>query len=104
LLHSLRHYWRVTKLTARARKALQQELNYFAQHVEHRQYAKFRLLNLPIGSGVTEAACKELIKARFCRSGMRWTRAGGAPLLQLRALKLSLQWDDFWTDVMAVTH
>jgi hypothetical protein len=104
LLHSLRHYLRVTKFTARARKALRQELNYFAQHVEHMEYAKYRLLNLPIGSGVTEAACKEVIKARFCRSGMRWTRAGGAPLLQLRTLRLSLQWDDFWTDVMAVTH
>lgn len=102
LLHSLRHYLRGAQLTARARKALKQELNYFAQHVEHMQYAKFRLLNLPIGSGVTEAACKELIKARFGRSGMRWTRTGGAPLLQLRALRLSLQWDDFWTDVMAV--
>ncbi len=103
LLHSLRHYLRGTLLTARARKALTQELNYFAQHVEHMQYAKWRLLNLPIGSGVTEAACKELVKARFGRSGMHWTRTGGAPLLQLRALKLSLQWDDFWTDAMAVT-
>ena len=101
LLHSLRHYLRQPGLTARVRKALRQELNYFTQHVEKMRYAEFRLLNLPIGSGVTEAACKELVKARFCRSGMRWQRAGGAPLLQLRALKLSRQWDDFWTDVMA---
>jgi hypothetical protein len=103
LLHSLRHYLRRSSLRARARKALHRELAYFAQHVTHMEYAKYRLLNLPIGSGVTEAACKEVIKARFCRSGMRWTRAGGAPLLQLRTLKLSLQWEDFWTDVMAVT-
>ena len=26
----------------------------------------------PIGSGVTEAACKTLIKQRFCLAGMRW--------------------------------
>jgi hypothetical protein len=44
-----------------------------------------------------------VIKRRFSRSGVRWTRAGGAPWLELRALKLSLQWDDFWSDVMAVT-
>ena len=103
LLHSLRHYLRHAQLTARARKALTLELNYFAQHVDHMRYAEFRLLNLPIGSGVTEAACKELIKARFGRSGMRWTRAGGAPLLQLRTLKLSRQWDDFWLGAMAAT-
>jgi hypothetical protein len=64
------------------------------------QYADFRAVGLPIGSGVTEAGCKELIKARFCRSGMRWKRASGAPLLQLRAIKLSQHWDSFWSKVM----
>jgi hypothetical protein len=55
---------------------------------------------LPIGSGVTEAGCKELLKARFCRSGMRWKRETGAAILQLRALRLSAQWDRFWAKVM----
>jgi hypothetical protein len=55
---------------------------------------------LPIGSGVTEAGCKELIKARFCRSGMRWNRDSGAKALQLRAIRLSDQWDSFWGKVM----
>src|SRR3989442_5527419 len=51
------------------------------------QYAGFRAAGLPVGSGVTEAGCKELLKARCCRSGMRWKRASGAPSLQLRAIK-----------------
>jgi len=29
-------------------------------------------MGYPIGSGVTEAACKVVIKQRFGNSGMRW--------------------------------
>ena len=73
---------------------------YFRAHAQRMQYADFRAAGLPIGSGVTEAGGKELIKARFCRSGMRWKRACGAPILRLRAIKLSHQWDSFWSKVM----
>ena len=64
------------------------------------QYADFRAAHLPIGSGVTEAGCKELIKARFCRSGMRWNRPTAAPLLQLRTIRLAQHWDSFWSKVL----
>ena len=100
LLRSVLYYRNRTELSARAQRALDPELNYFRQPAELRQYADFRAAGLPIGSGVTEAGCKELSKARFCRSGMRWKRASGAPILQLRAIKLSRHWDSFWSKVM----
>lgn len=100
LLRSLCRYRRQRGLTARVRQALTREINYFRSHQDRMRYVEFRLAGLPIGSGVTEAACKELIKARFCRSGMRWKRESGAPILQLRAIKLSQQWDGFWANVM----
>jgi hypothetical protein len=100
LLRSLLYYRNQTDLPARVRRDLDTELNYFRAHTAEMQYADFRLAGLPIGSGVTEAGCKELIKARFCRSGMRWKRASGAPILQLRAIKLSQQWGSFWSKVM----
>jgi hypothetical protein len=100
LLRSLCRYRKQRGLAARVRQALTREINYFRRHQDHMRYAEFRLAGLPIGSGVTEAGCKELIKARFCRSGMRWKRASGAPILQLRAIKLSQQWDGFWAQVM----
>src|SRR5512142_1415537 len=31
---------------------------------------------MPIGSGVTEAACKVLVKQRLCGSGMKWKEPG----------------------------
>jgi len=100
LLRSLLYYRNRADLSASAQRALDTELNYFRQHAELMQYADFRAAGLPIGSGVTEAGCKELIKARFCRSGMRWKRTSGAPILQLRAIKLSQHWDSFWSKVM----
>jgi len=100
LLRSLLYYRNRATLSARAQRTLDTEFNYFREHVQLMHYADFRAAGLPIGSGVTEAGCKELIKARFCRSGMRWKRASGAPLLQLRAIKLSQHWDSFWAKVL----
>jgi hypothetical protein len=100
LLRSLLYYRNRAELSARTQHTLDTELNYFRQHAPLMQYADFRAAGLPIGSGVTEAGCKELIKARFCRSGMRWKRASGAPLLQLRAIKLSQHWESFWSKVL----
>jgi len=93
LLRSLIYFRNRTALPPRTVKALETELNSFRTHTAEMQYADFRAAKVPIGSGVTEAGCKELIKTRFCRSGMRWKRATGAPLLQLRALRLSQHWD-----------
>jgi len=100
LLRSLLYYRNRVELSARVQRTLDAELNYFRQHAPLMQYADFRAAGLPIGSGVTEAGCKALIKARFCRSGMRWKRASGAPLLQLRAIKLSQHWESFWSKVL----
>jgi hypothetical protein len=100
LLRSLSYYRNRAALPPRTVKALETELNYFRTHTAERQSADFRAAQLPIGSGVTEAGGKELIKARFCRSGLRWKRATGAPLLQLRAIRRSQHWDSFWSKIM----
>lgn len=89
-----------TALSVPAARALDTELNYFRRHAHKMHYAGYRAAGLPIGSGVTEAACKELIKARFCRSGMRWKRETAAPILHLRAIRLSNQWESFWKKVL----
>ena len=63
-------------------------------------YHKYTAQNLPIGSGVTEAACKTLIKQRLCRSGMRWNDKGAAIVLSLRSLvKTTNRWDQFWNKI-----
>ena len=52
--------------------------------------------NLPIGSGVMEAACKTLATQRMKRSGMRWRQQGGQAILTLRALAQSDRFDRAW--------
>ena len=47
---------------------------------------------LPIGSGVTEAACKTIVAQRLKLSGMRWSKAGAQPILDLRVTLLSGIW------------
>ena len=56
--------------------------------------------NWPIGSGVTEAACKTLIKQRLCKSGSRWKDDGALAVLSIRALRLTPgRWHEFWRNI-----
>jgi hypothetical protein len=62
-------------------------------------YISYIEQNFPIRSGATEAACKTLIKQRFCLAGMRW-KTGAAGILNLRALVLTAQrWTQFWQKI-----
>jgi hypothetical protein len=63
-------------------------------------YSDYILKQFPIGSGVTEAACKTLIKQRLCRSGMRWGNKGAGFIISLRALvKTTGRWLQFWNKI-----
>jgi hypothetical protein len=76
---------------------LQRVITYFANHQQQMDYARYRAKHFPIGSGVTEAACKTLVKQRLCYSGMRWKEKGASIVLSLRALVLTqTRWDQFW--------
>ena len=85
-------------LSKSARATLKGAETYFANHIGCMDYAGWQGQKLPIGSGVTEAACKTLIKQRMCQSGMRWSIAASDALISLRALYLTAsRWDHFWT-------
>ncbi|MBK6515594.1 MAG: hypothetical protein IPG04_16165 [Polyangiaceae bacterium] len=61
------------------------ELAYFRKRRDRMRYAELREQGLPIGTGVTEAACKTLVTQRMKQSGMRWGKEGGQAILNLRA-------------------
>jgi hypothetical protein len=72
-------------------------ITYFTNHYRKMNYARQTKINMPIGSGVVEAACKELIKQRMANSGMRWHNAGAAIVISIRSLILSgKRWEQFW--------
>ena len=60
-----------------SKKMLEKARTYFKNHWHQMIYAEALEKNLPIGSGVTEAACKTLVKQRMCRSGMAMEGARG---------------------------
>lgn len=78
------------------RAKLAKELNYFRNNRHRMQYASARANHLPIGSGVTEAACKTLVTQRLKCSGMRWKTPGGQGVLTIRGLIQSNRFDCGW--------
>jgi hypothetical protein len=88
LQHRLRQ-----RLSKAARAAFWKAYRYLRRHRRWMDYAGYRRLGLPIGSGVTEAACKTVFTQRLKRSGMRWHRESGQVIVDLRLLHLSGIWE-----------
>ncbi|MBK8943584.1 MAG: hypothetical protein IPM79_39820 [Polyangiaceae bacterium] len=65
------------------------------------RYAELREQGLPIGTGVTEAACKTLVTQRMKQSGMRWGKEGGQAILNLRGWVQSERFDHAWAMLAA---
>lgn len=83
-----------------AKEVIDTAVTYFKNNKKRMVYADHQSRNLPIGSGVTEAACKVLVKQRLCGSGMRWKEIGAASVLSLRTLTYTTgRWTQFWTKV-----
>jgi hypothetical protein len=83
-------------LTGPKRQTLEKIARYLRRNRPYMRYDEYLRQGLPIASGCVEGACKHLIKDRLERSGMRWSLAGAQALIQLRALYLSGDFDDYW--------
>ena len=79
------------------RQAIHKALAYFREHRHRMRYGDLRAQNLPIGSGVVEAACKTLVSQRLKRAGMRWRTVGGQAILTFRALCQSERFERAWS-------
>jgi hypothetical protein len=113
--HRLKHEpggaeWVLKRLRSLARERpwakddedVQKAITYFANQsgAGRMDYPSRVEANEPIGSGVTEAACKVIVKQRLCGSGMKWTEEGAAVVLSLRALSYTPErWSQFWSKV-----
>src|SRR3954469_14237361 len=87
---------------AKGDEDVQRAITYLANQsgAGRMDYAGRVAANEPIGSGVTEAACKVIVKQRLCGSGMKWTEGGSAVVLSLRALSYTPErWGQFWSKV-----
>jgi hypothetical protein len=73
---------------------------YLQERGKHMRYAEYRRVGMPIGSGVTEAACKTVYTQRLKLSGMRWEKAGAQTILTLRVILLSGVWSEVFERVL----
>jgi len=96
---SMDYYEKTLHLSLVRKQALDTQRTFFRRNAHRMEYATFCERGWPIGSGPVEAACKTLVKARLCRSGMRWTRKGGQHILTLRTYIKSNRWDAAWSHI-----
>jgi hypothetical protein len=82
------------KMTKAQQAAFWKAYRYLRRNRRWMDYHGYRRRGLPIGSGVTEAACKTVFTQRFKRSGMRWAQASGQVIVDLRVVYLSGIWDE----------
>ncbi len=91
-------------LSARKAKLFRTAYNYIRKRTRHMQYADYRRQGLPIGSGITEAACKTVFTQRLKLSGMRWGTPGAQLILNLRVTLLSGVWHDVYRAMVSTYH
>lgn len=88
------------KVNKEEREGLNAAVKYFNNQLARMNYSEYRRKNFPIGSGVTEAACKTLIKQRLCKSAMQWKNQGAKMVISLRALvQTTGRWTQFWKKI-----
>jgi hypothetical protein len=88
------------RVSASILQGLQDAITYFHNHHHQMHYAEAITSHLPIGSGITEAGCKIIVKARLCASGMKWKDNGAAIVLSLRTLSYTKgRWQQFWSKI-----
>jgi hypothetical protein len=83
-------------LSAARRDAVATTIGYYQRNAPCMQYDQYLARGWPIGTGVIESACGHLVKDRMQQAGMRWTKAGAHAILDLRAIRLSGDWDAYW--------
>jgi len=81
-------------LRGQALKGFNTDYNYLRDRTGIMRYAAYKRVGIPRGSGVTEAACKTVYTQRLKLSGMRWKKAGGQTIVNLRVVLLSGVWDE----------
>lgn len=77
---------------------------YLRRHAGSMKYSVYRRNQTPIGSGITEAACKIVFTQRIKRAGMKWGIEQGRPIVALRVIALSGIWSTVRDAMLKANH
>ena len=92
VLHSAAAIRRRRMVVGGKRKQYRKAYDYLRKRIRFLDDCEYRRNHLPIGSGVTEAACKTVFTQRLKQSGMTWSLEGGQWIVDLRVVHLSGIW------------
>jgi hypothetical protein len=104
VLHSAAALRSQRRLVGYRLRNFQRAYRYIQTRRQYLAYAEYRRVGLPIGSGVTEAACKTLYTQRLKLSGMRWQKEGAQRILQLRSIWMSGIWPEVFERLLRTQH
>jgi hypothetical protein len=84
------------KLAKSTRKPLDECARYLVNHAPYLAYHEYLQKGYPIATGVIEGACRYLVKDRMEITGARWSLEGAEAVLQVRAIKVSGDFEEYW--------
>ena len=95
VIHTLEGQTQDASLSSSQRKTLNTTIGYYRRNLPYMRYDQYLTQGWPIGTGVVEGACGHLVKDRMEQSAMRWTRPGAQAVLDLRAVRINDDWDEY---------
>jgi hypothetical protein len=96
IIEDLKNSLKEGKLSKSKRETLEKVITYFENGQEYMRYDEYLAQGYPIGSGVVEGACRNLVKDRMEMTGMHWSIKGAEAVLQMRSIDVNGMWMKFW--------
>lgn len=79
------------------REELKKIITYLTNGKTHMRYDIYLAKGYPVGSGVVEGACRNLVKDRLEQCGMHWTITGAEAVLGMRSVQINKMTEVYWT-------
>lgn len=79
-----------------AQEATEPLLKYGIAHYQHMDYPGQRARGRPVGSGLIEGACKQLVGKRLKQTGARWLRKNVRRMTGLVSSPWAGDWQQYW--------
>ena len=95
VIADLRRQGTTRKLQGTKKQQLRRLTEFLETNLQRMRYDEYLAAGYPIATGVIEGACRQVIKDRMERTGMRWKIPGAQALLELRTIHTNGDWDSF---------
>lgn len=95
VVRNFRRFLHEKGLRGKKAKTVERAIAYFRHNRRRMRYDEYIAQGYPIGSGVAEGTCRNLVKDRMELTGMKWEFEGAQAMIRTRACYLNGEWDEF---------